>query len=232
MKELKYYKPIKGTTITIGLGQTQRETKRFYFDASVSANLENILDSLAAITALYYIPNEFRDFVYYPNLDEIRHMDIKNLKQRIYSWVDSALCRFKPDIKMKTDEFMSKYRLKKIQDLPSLESKLNNLLNLKYKSITPLALQGNPNEVWTEFLNELKKSYIENFRLFLVNSGRQNVESQVSEFKKIVNKPSSIILTDYFKKIIGEKKYLPGPGLSPNQTTQKTNKDYAIGKVD
>ena len=232
MKELKYYKPIEGTTITIGLGQTERETKRFYFDASVSANLENILDSLAAITALYYIPNEFRDFVYYPNLDEIRHMDIKNLKQRIYSWVDSALCRFKPDIKMKTDEFMSKYRLKKIQDLPSLESKLNNLLNLKYKSITPLVLQGNPNEVWDEFVNELKKSYIENFRLFLINSGRQNVDSQVSEFKKIVNKPSSITLIYFFKKIIGEKKYLPGHGLSPNQTTQKTNKDYAIGKVD
>ena len=235
MKELKYYKPIEGTTITIGLGQTQRETKRFYFDANLMANLDDILDTFAAIIALYYIPNEypndFRKYVDYPNLNNIRHDDRNELIKKMYLWINAILCQFKPDIQMKTDEFMSKYRLKKIQDLPSLESKLNNVLNLKYNTITPLTFHGNPNEVWTEFLNELKKSYIENFRLFLVNSGRQNVESQVSEFKKIVNKPSSIILTDYFKKILGKKEYLPGSELSPNQTTQKTNKDYEIGKI-
>jgi hypothetical protein len=235
MKELKYYKPIEGTTMTIGLGQTQRETKRFYFDANLMANLDDILDTFAAIIALYYIPNEypndFRKYVDYPNLNNIRHDDRNELIKKMYLWINAILCQFKPDIQMKTDEFMSKYRLKKIQDLPSLESKLNNVLNLKYNTITPLTFHGNPNEVWTEFLNELKKSYIENFRLFLVNSGRQNVESQVSEFKKIVNKPSSIILTDYFKKILGKKEYLPGSELSPNQTTQKTNKDYEIGKI-
>jgi len=231
MKELKYYKLIKGTTITIGLGQTQRETKRFYFDASVFANINDMIGNIAAIIALYYIPKEYRKYVDYVNLNNIRDKDINYLKERIYSWVNSTLCYFKPDLKIKTDEFMTKYSLKKIQDLPSLESKLNNLLNLKYKSMIPLTFHGNPNELWFDFVDELKKNYIENFKLFLVNSGRQNVESQVTEFTNLVNKTSPDNLTDYFKKIVGKKEYFQGSGQTPNQSTQKTNTDYKIGKL-
>ena len=161
MKELKYYKPIKGTTITIGLGQTQRETKRFYFDANVFANINDMIGNIAAIIALYYIPKEYRKYVDYVNLNNIRDKDINYLKEIIYSWVNSTLCYFKPDLKIKTDEFMTKYSLKKIQDLPSLESKLNNVLNLKYKSMIPLTFHGNPNELWFDFVDELKKNYIE-----------------------------------------------------------------------
>ena len=231
MKELKYYKPIKGTTITIGLGQTQRETKRFYFDAIVFANINDMIGNIAAIIALYYIPKEYRKYVDYVNLNNIRDKDINYLKEIIYSWVNSTLCYFKPDLKIKTDEFMTKYSLKKIQDLPSLESKLNNVLNLKYKSMIPLTFHGNPNELWFDFVDELKKNYIENFKLFLVNSGRQNVESQVTEFTNLVNKTSPDNLTDYFKKIIGKKEYFQGSGQTPNQSTQKTNTDYKIGEL-
>jgi len=190
-----------------------------------------MIGNIAAIIALYYIPKEYRKYVDYVNLNNIRDKDINYLKEIIYSWVNSTLCYFKPDLKIKTDEFMTKYSLKKIQDLPSLESKLNNLLNLKYKSMIPLTFHGNPNELWFDFVDELKKNYIENFKLFLVNSGRQNVESQVTEFTNLVNKTSPDNLTDYFKKIIGKKEYFQGSGQTPNQSTQKTNTDYKIGKL-
>ena len=71
------------------------------------------------------------------------------------------------------------------------------------------------------------------FRLYLTSTGRQNVDSQVTQFKTIVDNSASTSISEMLKTIIGKKEYLGGSGVvPPSQTTQKSNAEYAIGKID
>ena len=150
MKELKSYKNVKGTTYTIGLGQPARETKRTYFDASVAGNISQNIKAISSIINFYILPTELWKYVDYVNLNDYKNKQKPEIKNIVYNWVNACLVNFKPDTKIKPNDFINQNNLKNIDSLPSLKNKLDSLLSLTLTNQNPPTLPTTANSLWND----------------------------------------------------------------------------------